>query len=80
MFTLTVVRINKDTKAFENTELHSVINLYDLVNEIISKSEECSYDEISKISNINDMEIRQSITLQFENEEKIWFYYITRLS
>lgn len=75
LFTLTLIRLNAVTMAFENTEFHSFLLLGDLEKELANHN-----TDFADVEKVLDMDKGSIITIQTQSTEKIWFYYISRVS
>lgn len=75
MFTLTLIRLNSITKVFENTEVNCFMLRGDLEKEL--SNHHASFEQVEKVL---EMEKGQSITIEVDNNDKLWFYYISRIA
>lgn len=75
MYSITIIRLNLTTKQFENTELHSVKSKPS-INEILVKYGANDY----QMGVFNHMINGDSNTIEIDSEatNKIWFIYITK--
>lgn len=75
MYSLTVIRINSQTNQFQNTEIHSLFLFGDVERELRKKNP--TKEDIEKFES---MVKGDSKTFEFQNEDKMWFYYLTRIN
>lgn len=75
MYHLTIIRLNSNTKVFQNTEFNSLCLKGDVLIELNRLQAE---QEI--INEFNVIEVGVCKTLEVENQKHLWFCYITRIS
>tara|TARA_R110000868_G_C10503854_1_gene731420 strand:+ start:80 stop:307 length:228 start_codon:yes stop_codon:yes gene_type:complete len=75
MYTLTLIRLNSVTRVFENTEYHSPILLGELENELAKH-----HTDFKQVEEVLNLQKGERITVEVDNGDKLWFYYINRIS
>ena len=75
MYTLTLIRLNVLTHVFETTEFNSIILLGDLEKELARHHTD--FEQVGKVLN---MQKGDRLTIETCSSEKLWFYYINRIS
>lgn len=75
MYTLTLIRLNVLTHVFENTEFNSIILLGDLEEELAKHH--TNFKQVEKVLN---MKKGDRIIIETCSSDKLWFYYINRVS
>lgn len=75
-YSLTIIRLNKKTLQFENTECNSPCNKDTLISLMSSYCHDGDNNEI--IEEINNIKLGHSKTIHLENSasNKAWFVYI----
>lgn len=74
MFTLTLIRLNSVTRVFEKNEFNAICLLRDVEKQLNNHSVPFDKDKIS------NMKKGDSLTILMDNNKKVWFYYIHRIS
>ena len=72
MHTLTLIRLNSITRVFEDS---GICLLGDIEKQLQKHS--ASFEDVEKALN---MRKGDRLTITIDNNEKIWFYYINRIS
>lgn len=75
MYTLTLIRLNVKTHVFENTEFNSVILLGDLEKELAKH-----HTDFEQVEKVLALKKGDRITIETCSTDKLWFYYINRIS
>lgn len=75
MYSLTLIRLNSNTRVFENTEFHSICLLGDVEKELANHN--VDFDQVEKVLNLQKGD---RITVETTKENKMWFYYINKIS
>ncbi len=75
MYTLTLIRLNSNTRVFENTEYHSICLLEDIERALSDHN--VDFDQVEKVLNLQK---GNRITVETTKEDKMWFYYINKIS
>lgn len=75
MYTLTLIRLDSNTRVFQNTEFHAVCLLGDIEKQLSKHNS--SFSDIEKFHNLQKGD---RLTIEVDNDEKLWFYYINRIS
>lgn len=75
MYTLTLIRLNAETRVFEHTDYHNTISMEELERML----RERNYEEES-LQGILAMKKGHKCTSHIEAGKKLWFYYINKIN
>lgn len=75
MYTLTLIRLDSNTRVFQNTEFHSICLLGDIEKELANHH--VPFYDVERVFN---MKKGDRLTIEVDNSEKLWFYYINRIN
>jgi hypothetical protein len=75
MFTVTIIRLESKTFVFENTETNTTLFSGQIENELTKRNV-----DTDKIQSVLNMKFGDRMTIEKEENGKLWFMYIHRVS
>lgn len=74
---LIVIRLNKTTRVFENTEEQGCYTDSHILD-LLRANSNCTFAQYDELDQFNKDQYRDRITLELESKNKLWFFYIIK--